>query len=67
MQVVFEAVIRKPLFEVGCCAKRNIRVLDLSHGYFLFVVHLSLYLYRAAFGCRVDAVRAGPKLQELAL
>jgi hypothetical protein len=36
-----------------------------------FVVHLSLYLYRASFGCRADAVRArlglGLNCPELAL
>jgi hypothetical protein len=59
MQVVLEAVIRKPLFEVCCRAERNIGVLNFSHNYFLLCCSLSLYLYRATSGCRSLVISLG--------
>ena len=36
VQVVFKAIVRKALFEVGCRPERYVRVLNFSHDYFLF-------------------------------
>ena len=56
VQVVLEAIFRKPLFEVGCCPERNVRVLNFSHVYFLLCCSpFSLFILRRFLS---DAVRA---------
>ena len=52
--------IREALFEVGCRAERNVRVLNLSHClYPSLLVQLPLYLYRATFGCPLCVIAWG--------
>jgi hypothetical protein len=57
VQVVLKAIVRKPLFEVACRAKRDIGVLNFSHGYFLLLLFTFLSIYdRATFDSREDTV-----------